>query len=208
MKKKVLTMGLALICVLSLAACQKKKPIETDSIYKAQSTEESTKELTKKETEKKPETITHKFAISLENYDENESTPIIFRLDPHPKYTNKEFIYESPKPVKVSKSEDGKSTILDFEITSPRTHRNPSVLVPPVNKHNEPKTYHIQLDINDDETTTLHPSSWVRTADVYDIINQTKIAFENGCDSLSKEKKDEIMQKQQEYLQEYLKNAE
>lgn len=196
MKKKILTIGLALICVISLSACQKKKSIETDSTYKAESTEENTK----KSTEKESETITHKFAISLENFDEKESTPIIFFADHDTNLEVKQRIYKSPKPTKVSKSEDGKYTILDFEITLPKTHEGPSILVPPVNKHNEPKTYIIQLDIPDNKTTTLHSTSWSKAIDVEDILNQTKIAFEEGCNSLTKEEKNDIIQKQYDYL--------
>lgn len=192
MKKRLFVISLALIFMFSLAACQKRKPIETDSNYKAESIE--------KNTEKESKTVVHKFAIALENYDEKESTPIIFCSDHDTNLEEKQRIYESPKPVKISKSEDGKFTILDFEITIPRTHKRPGILVPPVNKHNEPKTYIIQLDITDNKTTTLDSTSWSKAIDVEDIINQTKIAFENGCNSLSEKEKNEIIQKQYDYL--------
>lgn len=183
MKKKgiqVLSAGLALFMLLTSCTTEPvKKPTE--------STKETSVETTSKEKEEK----TLHFTIKLKSFDPKTSTPLIVKVKEDKKET-----YTVPK---VTPKEKSKTDEYRIETPVESEKAEVTLFVPPVN--NDGSMYEIPKEPIEEEKSVelkLIPKDKVTEEQIKTVLDNTKKAVENGCDELTVNEKNKLMEKQVE----------
>lgn len=180
--KKIMTTTLALILALSLTACgNKQKPAEP--------TKETSTKVSTQEKEVTKETVT--FQAKLKSFDPKTSTPLIVKVKEDKKET-----YVVPKVTPKEKSKTD-----EYTIETPVESKNAEVtlFVPPVNA--DGSMYEIPKEpIKEEKSVELKliPKDKVTEEQIKTVLDNTKKAVENGCDELTINEKNKLMEKQVE----------
>lgn len=177
-----MTATLALILALSLTACEnKQKPAEP--------TKETSTEVSTQEKEVTKEKVT--FQAKIKSFDPKTSTPLIVKVKEDKKET-----YVVPKLTPKEKSKTD-----EYTIETPVKSENAEVtlFVPPVN--NDGSMYEIPKEpIKEEKSVELKliPKDKVTEEQIKTVLDNTKKAVENGCDELTVNEKNKLMEKQVE----------
>lgn len=184
-KKKILTVALALTCVVGLSACNKKndKNVDKNETKIEQKEEKITKQSAKKKAVKT-------FKLNLEDFDKDAATPFIVKI------VHKDKEYYEPA---IVKSVEKDNTTYVFEVPVVSEDDEISLFVPGVNVDNTYATYEITEEtLDSDKAITLTP---IKKTDVNSdvmekVINGTKIAFELDCSTLDDDAKNIVIENQ------------
>lgn len=184
--KKIIAAALIVALALGFAACEKAKndqvkPIDDTSVINSVSTE--------KPAEKKEKKVT--FKAKIEHYNEKTSTPLIVKV----KEENKE-TYTIPT---VKPAEKDTYTVETPTVTE---KAEVTIAVSPINDDGSlyeiPKKPVETKKENAEVELKLVPKDKVTEKQINDTLTKTKEAMEKGCDELTVEEKNKLLEKQVE----------
>lgn len=178
---KFIFMGILL--VVGVTACNHNKPKLLQNEIKKVETPSKKQKIQNDKKEKQ------NFKVKLENFDPKTSTPIIIKYISNDK--------ENYSIAKIKQDKKIESNIYNVEVNIPSIKNEITIFVPPVNK--DGSTYETnEKELKSDKETELKHISKDKVTDeqINKILTDTRKAMENGCDELTIEQKNKLLEQQ------------
>lgn len=183
-KKGILALSAGLALLMLVTSCT-TKPVKKPT--------ESSKETSVETTSKEKEEKTLNFTVKLKSFDPKTSTPLIVKVKEDKKET---YVVPKVTPKEKSKTEE-------YTVETPISSENAEVtlFVPPVNA--DGSMYEIPKEpIKEDKEKSVElkliAKDKVTEEQIKTVLDNTKKAVENGCDELTINEKNKLMEKQVE----------
>lgn len=183
-KKGILALSAGLALLMLVTSCT-TKPVKKPT--------ESSKETSVETTSKEKEEKTLNFTVKLKSFDPKTSTPLIVKVKEDKKET---YVVPKVTPKEKSKTEE-------YTVETPISSENAEVtlFVPPVNA--DGSMYEIPKEpIKEDKEKSVElkliAKDKVTEEQIKTVLDNTKKAVENGCDGLTVNEKNKLIEKQVE----------